>query len=98
MTKAQYNKACHAGPYLPFQNGASRLSTQSVQRPMRVDKGQFYDTNGQLFNLKCANWFGFNNGQTMLDGLWAASTSMVVDFSLVSYRIQVRLLASGHYV
>lgn len=50
---------------------------------------QFYDVNGNLLSLHCANWFGFNNGNLMLDGLWGGSSALVNDFATVMYRIQV---------
>lgn len=36
------------------------------------------------------NWFGFNNGQTMVDGLWAGGTSAACDYSVILF--QLRLL------
>lgn len=50
---------------------------------------QFYDVNGQKINLNCANYFGFNNGNVMLDGLWAGGSALTRDFGTVLYRIQV---------
>lgn len=35
------------------------------------------------------NYFGFNNAQTMVDGLWAGKTSLTKDFSTQIYRQQL---------
>ena len=51
---------------------------------------QFYDVNGQRLDMNCANYFGFNNGATMLDGLYGGSTALTKDFGNVLYRIQVQ--------
>lgn len=40
--------------------------------------------------LQGVNWFGFNNGQTMLDGLWAGYTNATLgDFPTVLKRIKL---------
>jgi hypothetical protein len=36
-----------------------------------VKGNKLYDGKGRELKLKGINWFGFNNEQTMVDGLWA---------------------------
>lgn len=35
------------------------------------------------------NWFGFNNGQTMVDGLWAGGTSAACDYSVILFQLKL---------
>ena len=46
---------------------------------------------GQAVQLNGLNWFGFNTGYSMLDGLWGGSQyrTMVNDFSTISHRIRM---------
>lgn len=50
---------------------------------------QLIGVDGNPVTLKCVNYFGFNNGQTMFDGLYAGSTDLSKDYGEVIYRIQV---------
>ena len=50
---------------------------------------QIIGVDGQPVGLKAINYFGFNNGATMFDGLYAGSNSLTQDFGLNLYRIQV---------
>lgn len=50
---------------------------------------QIYDSEGNLVNLKGVNWFGFNNQDTMVDGLWGGADSIAFDFATVVYRMQL---------
>ena len=43
---------------------------------------------GRPIQLKGVNWFGFNNQQTMVDGLWG-SDSLSSDFATVVQRMQL---------
>ncbi len=42
--------------------------------------------------MKAINYFGFNNGATMFNGLYAGWNSLTQDFGMNLYRIQARLL------
>ncbi|KAF8057110.1 PRY3 [Scenedesmus sp. PABB004] len=59
------------------QPGAAKLSVRGNQL---LDNGQ------PIKFLHGINWFGFNNAQTMVDGLWAGQTSLTKDFSTQVYR------------
>jgi hypothetical protein len=56
---------------------------------------QIVTEEGQVIELVGANWFGFNNGQTMVDGMWddsrgqAPTIGMKFDFPTVMYRWQL---------
>jgi aryl-phospho-beta-D-glucosidase BglC (GH1 family) len=39
--------------------------------------------------LQGTNWFGFNVGQTSVDGLWAGGTSFAIDFYTIVYKIHL---------
>lgn len=54
-----------------------------------IKKGEITDGNGQRIVIRGTNWFGFNNGQTMVDGLWAGGTSAASDFSTVIYQLKL---------
>lgn len=44
---------------------------------------------GKVVELKGLSWFGFNNGQTMFDGMWKSSNPMSYDLATVVYRWQL---------
>ena len=48
-------------------------------------EGRLRDKSGKEIQLKGFNWFGFNNGQTMLDGLWS-NDALSGDFATVVRR------------
>lgn len=52
---------------------------------------QMVGVDGQPVSFKAINYFGFNNGATMFDGLYAGSNSLTQDFGMNLYRIQARL-------
>lgn len=65
---------------------------QAVCRDSRTKNPvQIIGTDGTPVTLKCANYFGFNNGQTMFDGLYAGEDDLALDVGRVIYRIQVQL-------
>jgi len=35
------------------------------------------------------NWFGFENGQTFFDGLWAGRSALTRDFEVVAWRVRL---------
>jgi len=47
--------------------------------------GRLTDKDGKEIQLKGFNWFGFNNGQTMVDGLWS-NKALSGDFATVVRR------------
>ena len=49
---------------------------------------------GNPLTLRCSNYFGFDNGQTMFDGLWAGGSALTQDFETVLHRAQVREYAA----
>jgi hypothetical protein len=48
---------------------------------------------GRPVQMAGVNWFGFNNGMTWLNGLWAGGKSANSDFATIAYQLQ--LLVSG---
>ncbi|KAK9838511.1 hypothetical protein WJX81_004175 [Elliptochloris bilobata] len=57
--------------------------------PLTVRNGVIYDPNGAPLVVKGVNWFGFDVATTMVDGLWAGSTSLTKDFPTVVWRLQL---------
>lgn len=55
---------------------------------MTTQADRIINSEGQEIQLKGVNWFGFNNGSTMVDGLWGGS-SLASDFATVVYRMQL---------
>lgn len=50
---------------------------------------QMIGVDGNEVTMKAVNYFGFNNGATMFDGLYASGGALTQDFATVLYRIQV---------
>ncbi len=46
-------------------------------------------SSGQTRVLKGYSWFGFNNGQTSVDGLWAGGCVYSTDFASIVYQMQL---------
>lgn len=46
-------------------------------------------TSKKNVTLRGINWFGFNNGQTTVDGLWAGGTSFATDFYTIVYKLRL---------
>lgn len=59
---------------------------------------QIVGPNGRPLYLTCLNYLGFNNGNTMLAGLWAGNSSMTQDYGKILYRIQVGELCARQCV
>jgi len=56
-------------PHLPV---VTCMGSHLVPPPgVSVKGNKLYDGKGRELKLKGINWFGFNNEQTMVDGLWA---------------------------
>ena len=57
---------------------------------------QIIGVDGEPTGMKAINYFGFNNGATMFDGLYAGSNSLTQDFGLTIYRLQVPPQTPAH--
>ena len=65
--------------------GAS-MAHQPVRSPMLTCRGaDLVDGSGNIVRLKGVNWFGFNTGTTMVDGLWVGDP-LAADFAAVVLR------------
>ncbi|BDA42796.1 probable major extracellular endoglucanase [Coccomyxa sp. Obi] len=66
-------------------------STVGAQLPaLKLVDNQFVNADtGSPVALKGMSWFGFNNGQTMVDGFYAGSTFQVADFKTIVFRQQL---------
>lgn len=56
---------------------------------MTTKATQILDSRGNPVQLKGVNWFGFNNGDTMVDGLWQTPDPLAFDFATIVYRMQL---------
>lgn len=54
-------------------------------KPLVIDGIKFRDG----VTLKGLNWFGFNNQQTMVDGLWIGGKAAATDFSTIVLRMKL---------
>lgn len=57
--------------------------------PVHLDGDQFVAADGQPVQMHGINWFGFNNGMTWLNGLWAGGKSGHSDFATIAYELQL---------
>lgn len=61
--------------------------------------GQIIDrTSGQPVSFKGFNWFGFDNAQTCVDGLWAGSTALSQDLVTIIRTQQVHCIDCSSYI
>lgn len=72
----------------------TRPSFQEVQAEAGTGfttlKGRIIDrTSGEPISLRGFNWFGFDNAQTCVDGLWAGSTALSRDLATIMRTQQV---------
>ena len=66
------------------------LIISSIQlHALTTKKNQILNSEGVPIEFKGINWFGFNTKITMVDGLWAGSDSLSLDFATVVYRMQL---------
>ncbi|GAX78958.1 hypothetical protein CEUSTIGMA_g6398.t1 [Chlamydomonas eustigma] len=65
------------------------ITVVDVSWSLSTIRDQLLDQNGNPLFLKGANWFGFNNGQTMVDGLWNPADAFTYDFATIIYRWQL---------
>ncbi|KAI8476670.1 MAG: glycoside hydrolase superfamily [Monoraphidium minutum] len=61
----------------------------ALAEKISVRGSRLVNEKGEPLKLHGVNWFGFNNAQTMVDGLWAGDTSLTKDFSTQVYRMQL---------
>ena len=62
------------------------MAHQPVRSPMLTCRGaDLVDGSGNIVRLKGINWFGFNTGTTMVDGLWVGDP-LAADFAAVVLR------------
>lgn len=74
-----------ATPGAQPQGGA----TESGSSPLTTSGGNIIGPDGNTLNLVGLNYFGFDDGNTMLDGLWAGSDQLTLDFATIVYRIKL---------
>jgi aryl-phospho-beta-D-glucosidase BglC (GH1 family) len=55
---------------------------------MTTQGDKILNSGGEEIALKGVNWFGFNNGATMVDGLWSPG-GLSSDFATIVYRMQL---------
>ncbi|RYF08132.1 MAG: hypothetical protein EOO40_08025, partial [Deltaproteobacteria bacterium] len=75
---------CGTAPSSTLQETHSTTPSQSLA----VARGQLVDGSGKTVSLHGFNWFGFNNGGTMVDGVWGGP-AVGLDFATVAYRQQL---------
>ena len=62
----------------------------AAEKPVSTKDAQFVGVDGAPLTIKGLNWFGFENGQTIVDGLWGqVSNGIVSDFATVAWRIKL---------
>lgn len=64
-------------------------SAAQVLPRLRLKDNAILTSNNKHASLHGINWFGFNNDQTMVDGLWAGGTSYGTDFSTIVYKLKL---------
>lgn len=67
------------------ENGA----IESGSSPLTTSGGNIIGLDGNILSLMGINFFGFDDGNTMLDGLWAGSDQLTLDFATIVYRIKL---------
>jgi hypothetical protein len=59
--------------------------------PLAIEGSSLINSrNNKVVSIRGINWFGFNVGMGMVDGLWAGGSAAATDFALITY--QLRLL------
>lgn len=66
--------------------GMMLFTASSLLPPLSIQNDAKFSHN---FKFKGINWFGFNNDQTMVDGLWSGGSQMATDFNTIVYRIKL---------
>ncbi|KAK9833321.1 hypothetical protein WJX81_006148 [Elliptochloris bilobata] len=67
----------------------TRIKFQPPPAIARAADGRLLTAEGKEVRIRAVNWFGFNNGQTMVDGLYAGNFTQVGDFATIVYRLQL---------
>ncbi|KAL3142124.1 hypothetical protein ABBQ32_004742 [Trebouxia sp. C0010 RCD-2024] len=67
----------------------SGAASESGGNPLTTDGGNIIGPDGNTLALLGINYFGFDDGNTMLDGLWAGSDQLTLDFATIVYRLQL---------
>lgn len=75
-------------PALANSSSASTDSTITPGRMTTLD-GKIIGVDGKPVYLMGLNWFGFDCGATMTDGLWGGKDATAQDFANVVYRIKL---------
>ena len=68
-------------------NATGGAETESAAG-LTTSNGQITDFNGNVLVFKGLNWFGFDDGNTGPDGMWAGSTSLTLDFANIMLRMK----------
>lgn len=62
----------------------------TLQLSAMTTKGdQILNSKNKPIELKGVNWFGFNNGSTMVDGIWGGPDTLSYDFASVVHRLKL---------
>ena len=61
------------------------ITLVSSSQALQLRGSSIQDDDGNVVKIKGFNWFGFNNGQTMVDGLWS-NDALSGDFATVVWR------------
>ena len=73
---------------LPNITAPTGEATTESSVGLTTSNGQVTDLDGNVIVFKGVNWFGFDDGNTGPDGLWAGSTSLTTDFANIVLRIK----------
>lgn len=67
----------------------SGAASESGGNPLTTQDGNIIGPDGNVLALVGVNYFGFDDGNTMVDGLWAGSDQLTLDFATIVYRMQL---------
>lgn len=59
-----------------LQTSDHDLLVQPLVQPLTTRDGQIIGIDGEVIDLKGIAWFGFDDGNSMLDGLWEARPTL----------------------
>jgi hypothetical protein len=88
LNGAPCNVASAASPVVTPPSPSSP-SARSEADGMTTRDGQIIGIDGKPVFLMGVNWFGFDCGATMADGLWGGRDAVAQDFANVVYRIKL---------
>jgi hypothetical protein len=72
----------------PAPSAVTAPDVLSSAQPVFAGGHDLFSGDGKKIALHGLNFFGFNNGQTMVDGIWGGP-SLALDFATVAYRQQL---------